>query len=157
MKQFVTFRLREQLLGIEILLVREINQQMEKTFVQLAPPFLCGLANLRGQIVSIFDLATRLGLKALSETEHRYNIVLKTNGELAPIRAREDREDLSTNDDTVGLAVDAIGDVLEVDEDIIEPVPANMGTLDERYLQGIVPMKDELLILLDAGALVTVN
>ncbi len=157
MKQFVTFRLRGQLMGIEILLVREINQQMEKTFVQLAPKFLCGLANLRGHIVSIFDLASRLSLPPLADGEHRYNIVLKTNAELAPIRVREDREDLATNDDTVGLAVDAIGDVLEVDEDIIEPVPANLGALDERYLHGIVPIEGELLILLDAGTLVTIH
>jgi purine-binding chemotaxis protein CheW len=152
--QCVSFRLGEQLLGIEILLVREINRQMDSTRVQLAPEYILGLANLRGQIVTIVDLAARIGLPCNGQADESHNIVLKSNGELAAIRSREKREDLTSTNDPVGLRVDAIGDIVEVETHQIEPVPANLGNMKERFLAGVVPLEKELLILLDVKALV---
>lgn len=152
--QYVSFRLDEQLLGIEILLVREINRQMDATTVQLAPDYILGLANLRGQIVTIFDLAVRLGMTASQNPEESHNIVLKSNTELAAIRVREKREDLSSSNDPVGLRVDAIGDIIEVYPGQIEPIPANLTGMRDRFLSGVVPLESELLILLDVRELV---
>jgi purine-binding chemotaxis protein CheW len=146
--QLVSFRLQEQLLGLEILLVREINRQMESTSVQLASTHIIGLANLRGQIVTIFDLAKRLGMPAGEATEC-HNIVLKTNGELAPVRAREEREDLVSCADPTGLRVDAIGDIIEVKASQLEPTPANLSGVDSRFLSGVVTLDQELMLILD--------
>ena len=60
MTLYTTFKVHDQLFGIEVLLVREINQQMDITYVQKAPEYIRGLINLRGQIVTIFDLSYRL-------------------------------------------------------------------------------------------------
>jgi purine-binding chemotaxis protein CheW len=146
--QLVSFRLQDQLLGLEILLVREINRQMESTPVQLSAPHIIGLANLRGQIVTIFDLAKRLGMPAARAADS-HNIVLKTNSELAPVRAREDREDLVSCADPTGLRVDAIGDIIEVGDSQLEPTPANLYGVDVWFLTGVVTLEHELMLILD--------
>lgn len=147
--QFVSFRLQRQLIGLEILLVREINRQMESTSVQLAPPHIIGLANLRGQIVTIFDLAERLGMAAGETAAECHNIVLKTNAELALVRAREGRDDLVSCADPTGLRVDAIGDIVEVPASRVEPTPANLTGVDSRFLSGVVTLERELMLILD--------
>lgn len=151
MSQYVTFRLSGQLMGMNILLVREINQLMESTYVHRAPEFIVGLINLRGQIVTIFNLVKRLGMEESAE-EQTHNIILKSNFELVSIRAREKRDDLFSTDEMVGLRVDEIGDVMEIDDDRIGPIPANIGHSDHRFLSGVVPLDDELLLILDVGS-----
>jgi purine-binding chemotaxis protein CheW len=148
MRQYVTFHLRGQLFGLEILLVREINQIIECTQVQHAPPFILGLVNLRGQIVTIFDLCVRLGLASSQATDTTHNVVMKSNDELAVIGAREGRGDLRSSDDMVGLRVDAIGEVVELEEERIEPAPANIGQVSARFIAGVVALPGELLVLL---------
>jgi len=157
-KQFVTFELNHQMLGIEILLVREINRQLESTRVELAPSYILGLANLRGQIVTIFDLCAQLGLSAVEPYRgESHNIVLKSNAELGPIRARAQRDDLVTSDEPVGLRVRAIGDITQVNSEEIEPVPANLGAMKGHLLAGVVPLKRSVLILLNVGEVLRKN
>jgi len=157
-KQFVTFELNHQMLGIEILLVREINRQLESTRVELAPSYILGLANLRGQIVTIFDLCSQLGLSASGlEPGESHNIVLKSNAELGPIRARAHRDDLVTSDEPVGLRVRGIGDITQVNSEEIEPLPANLGPIKGHLLAGVVPLKRNVLILLNVGEVLRKN
>ncbi len=153
MTLYTTFKVRDQLFGIEVLLVREINQQMDITYVQKAPDYIRGLINLRGQIVTIFDLSYRLGLGSCKITENAHNIILKSEEELAPIRARENRDDLYCGWETVGLLVDSIGDVIEVDSSRIQPPPANINDIDGRYLSGVVMLDHQLLLAINVKEL----
>lgn len=148
-KQFATFRLDKQLFGIEVLLVREINQQMDITPVQQALDYVRGLINLRGQIITIFDLGVRLGLTPREITADSHSVILKTEEELGPVRHREGREDLRSCGDAVGLLVDKVGDVVEEEETEIEPRPANVGGVDGRFLSGVLKLEKDLLVLLD--------
>ena len=157
-KQFVTFELNHQMLGIEILLVREINRQLESTRVELAPSHILGLANLRGQIVTIFDLCAQLGLSTEGPGQGEcHNIVLKSNAELGQIRARAQRNDLVTSDEPVGLRVQAIGDITQVNSEEIEPLPANLAAINGRFLAGVVPLKRNVLILLNVREVLKKN
>lgn len=149
MKQYTTFRLNGQLFGVEVLLVREINQQMDITPVQKAPPHIRGLINLRGQIITIFDLGVRLGMPPRELKDSDLSLILKTNDELAASRARENREDLITSGDAVGLLAESIGDVVDEDESEIEAPPPNIGEVDGRFLTGVIKLDDGLLVLLD--------
>lgn len=153
MKQFTTFKLDDQLFGIEVLLVREINQQTEITPVPQAASYIRGLINLRGQIVTIFDLGARLGLGPRLIGAKSHNVLLKTNDELAPVRVRENRADLTTAADPVGLLVDAVGDVVEAAETEIEPPPPNIGAVDARFLAGVVKLDAEVLVILEVAEL----
>ena len=148
-RQVVTFQVGQQWLGVDILLVREINRQLECTPVQLAPTHFIGLSNLRGQVVTIIDLARRLHQHHRSEDGKCHDIVLKGEQELATLRVREKRPDLMTSNDLVGLRVDAIGDIVEVEAEQIEPVPANLAEIDAKYVSGIVSVSCGLVLLLD--------
>ena len=146
-RSFATFTLNDHLFGIDILLVREINKQLDVTNVPKAPNYIRGLINLRGQIVTILDLACRLGLDK-DKLGSSFNIILKTEAELESLRKTEDRSDLSSCPDKVGLLVDKIQDVITVEESTINPPPANRGKLDGRYLSGVVHFNQQLISIL---------
>lgn len=146
MNQYSTFRLGDRLFGLDIMMIREINRILDITPVPHAKTHIRGLINLRGQIVTILDLAVRLGLPRLDIGEESHNIILKTNAELAA--ARHDKN-FSTSTDLVGFLVDAIGDVLEADESSIEPPSANVSEAEGRFLSGVIKTDAGLLVLLD--------
>ena len=152
--QLVTFYLGAQIFGIDILLVREINRHLDTTVVQLAPDYIIGLSNLRGQIVTIVDPWVRMGLARQGPNEDVYNIIVKTNNELAPLRARGSLdESVGTCRDPVGIRADNIGDIIDVESKRIEPVPANLGIVEEQFLSGVVPTPSQLIIILNVARL----
>ena len=151
MKQYATFRLDEHLFGIDVLLVREINQYMVITPVPLASQSIRGLINLRGQIVTVVDLGMLIGLDPREITRESHSLVLKTSDDLASLRMRFGNADLTGPTDTVGLLVDGVGDVVDVDENEMEPPPANVGDVDGQYLSGVIKLEKELLVLLNIG------
>ena len=148
MSQYSTFRLGDRMFGLDIVLIREINRILDITPVPHAKPFIRGLINLRGQIVTILDLGVRLGLarQELAETSH--NIILKTNAELAGMRAADGSQP-RTATDLVGFLVDAIGDVVEADAGTIEPPSANVSETEGGFLSGVIKTDVGLLVLLD--------
>ncbi|MBF0527874.1 MAG: chemotaxis protein CheW [Deltaproteobacteria bacterium] len=133
-KQFVTFRIEGHLMGIDVRHVREVNRSLDVTPVPLSPDYVLGLVNLRGQILTIFDLRVRLGLESRAIDAETHNIVLKL--------------------DDVGLLVDAISEVIMVDENEIEPPPANIGDIEAYFINGVVKLEQELLIFLSARKLI---
>jgi purine-binding chemotaxis protein CheW len=128
--QYVTFRIDENLAGIDILNVREINRMLDITEVQHSPGYVRGLVNLRGKTVTVFDLGVRLGLAPRKITSDSQNIILKQ--------------------DAVGLLVDSIGDVVETVDDQIEVPPANIGGIEGGFIQGVLKLTNELLIILSS-------
>lgn len=149
MRQFSTFKVEGHLLGIDLLMVREINQQHTVTPVPHAPAHIRGFINLRGQIVTVFDLAVRLGGQPRELGRSSHIVVLKTDDQLVAHRARTGKAHLQGSVDPVGLLVDDIGDVVETDDDNVEPAPANVGDLDARFFAGVVPLARDLLLVLD--------
>jgi purine-binding chemotaxis protein CheW len=149
-QQYATFIIDEHLFGINVLLVREINPHTNITPVDLAPEFVRGLMNLRGQIVTIIDPALRLGIGKRAITPRSRCVVLKTARE---IEEREDAAGLIADavNDNVGLLVDAIGDMVSADTRSIEPPPANIGDIDGRYMSGVFKLDGRLMIVLKTG------
>lgn len=145
-KSFVSFQLDDQLFGIDIRQVREINRHLDLTPVPLAPDYVRGLVNLRGQIITILDLKKRLGLGSAELSNISHNIILKTEAELGSHRIED--ESLSTISDKASFWVDAIGDVITIDTIEIDPPPANMGEVDGKYLSGVVKLDNRLLSIL---------
>lgn len=148
-RSFVSFSVGEQLFGIDILLVREINRQLDISIVPQAPSYVRGLINLRGQIVTVVDLSYRLG-----RTEHplsplSHNIIIKNEAELSLLRSQQEFSDLNTTHDSVGLLVDSIGEVVRAEEDTIEPAPANMGLPDGQFVTGVIQLENRLMAILN--------
>lgn len=145
MEQIVTFYLDDTLFGVPILAVREINPLVEMTPVPLAQESFRGLINLRGQVVTVFDPRIMLGFGKREIQNRSRLIIIKTNEELSEVAATRG---IKTSDDPVGILVDAIGDVLTTEETEIEAPPANLRVGEQKYVKGIVKLKDQLLVLL---------
>jgi len=149
LSQFSTFRLGDRLFGLDLMVIREINRILDITPVPHGREHIRGLINLRGQIVTIIDLAVRLGLPPPPITDGSHNIILKTEGELAAIRRTDSCKRLTTSVDLVGFLVDSIGDVVEADESSIDPPSANVSEAEGRFLAGVIKTDAGLLVLLD--------
>src|SRR5262245_16999243 len=107
-RQYCTFFLEPYYFGIDVLKVQEIIRYQDMTRVPLAPPVVCGLINLRGQIVTAIDLRRRLELPERPGGQLPVNVVVHTD------------------DGAVSLLVDEIGDVLQVSEEAFESPPETL-------------------------------
>ncbi len=114
--------------------VREVVPFRRPTRLPGAPPHVLGIVNLRGTVVTVIDLARRLGLADIP-TENRC-IVLMNRGNRP-----------------VGLMVDGVRDVIVADEGMIEQSREGGGSLSE-LATGIVRLDDEMILLLDLKLLV---
>ena len=133
--QVVVCQLGQESYGLDISSVYEIIRFQECTAVPAAPSFVDGVINLRGIIIPVMDMASRFGQSRGETTKSTRIIVAGTNGR------------------RVGLVVDAVTEVLMVSEDAVEPTPEVASGFDSAYIRGIAKIGDELVILLDLGAL----
>ena len=153
MSQYSTFYLGERRFGLPILSVRELIRVCDITPVPLAPQHVRGLINLRGQIVTILDLAVRLGLKERSDAKESHVVILKSGESPASARERPGDEGGAAGEDMAGFLVDAVGDVVEAEPSLIEPVPANVTDTDNQCLQFVIKTGTGLLILLNLDSI----
>ena len=149
MRQFATFRIDDRLFGINVLQVREINRVLDITPVPSAPAYVRGLVNLRGQVVTVFDLGVRLGLASREIGHLSHNIILKTSAELSKLGALNSGDEFFRIQDAVGLLVDDIGDVVQATESDIESPPANVADVQGRFFSGVIELADDLLVILN--------
>jgi purine-binding chemotaxis protein CheW len=134
-RQYSTFRVHDLYFGIEVVKVQEVIRRQEMTAVPLASSAIEGLINLRGQIVIAIDTRRSLGLPGIEGEDQRANIVIRSD------------------DTTVSLLVDEIGDVVDVPLDRYAPVPDNMPAERKELIECVYDMKEGLMLVLDTGRL----
>lgn len=130
-RQLVVFQLGEETYGIDIAQVQEIIRMQEITEVPGAPGFVEGVINLRGRVIPVIDLRKRFALSQREDQKSTRIIVV----EVLP--------------HTVGMIVDAVDEVLRMNEDQIEPPSPLIASIDTEYLRGVGKLPDRLLVLLD--------
>lgn len=135
-EQLLTFFVRGQEFGIEILRVRELQSWVEPTPMPQAPQWLKGVINLRGEIVPISDLRERLGFEGLASGPLTVVVVIRVFA--------------SGRDRTLGLVVDAMSEVLTIEG--VQPAPQLTGG-DRPWARGIARTEKGLITLLDVDAL----
>ncbi len=128
---YCSFQVGDFLFGVETGRVQEVLRGFSVTPVPLAPAWVAGLVNLRGQVVTVLDLKGRLGLTGDSGASPGFCVILK------------DREEW------IGLPVDGIGDVLEPPSGSFEQVPATLTGESRRLIRGAYKLKRSLLLALD--------
>lgn len=153
--QLATFRVGESLIGVEILLVKEIHRMLALTPVPGASQVFRGLVNLRGKIVTVIDMNEALGQERDDERTNQKLLVLKTADELLRVRGAEHIvEDLDQeNDDMVGLLIDTMEEGVTVDSSDILPVPTNLDETKKKLISGVIKQDDELILLLHVSEL----
>lgn len=137
--QVCTFTVGDHRYGIRVDIVREIIKTLPAAAVPLAPPDVLGLVNLRGRIVLAIDLRVRLGYAESSDGG------IDDQGVTAADRMNLVIED---DDDLVSLVVDAVGDVVDIDERQREEVPANVPEAQRAMLQAVYKISDDDLLML---------
>lgn len=129
--QYATFYVGELLLGIPIDQVREINRQLDSTEVPHAPDYVRGVINLRGDVVTVVDLATILGMQRTELSRTSRNVIIHWQDQL------------------VGLAVDRVADIIGVAPEEIAPTPANVAGVEGRFFKGVRTTDSTIVVILD--------
>jgi purine-binding chemotaxis protein CheW len=139
--EYLTFRLGEEEYGIDILRVQEIRSYEAPTRIANAPPFIKGVVNLRGVIVPIIDLRLKLGCSSAEYNAFTVVIVLNLRGRV------------------VGVIIDSVSDVLQLDRDHIKPAPEMTTAVDAGYITGLGTVQtgdaQRMLILMDIEGLLS--
>ncbi|MBF0285063.1 MAG: purine-binding chemotaxis protein CheW [Magnetococcales bacterium] len=155
-----TFTLGDLYLGIDIILVREINRSLECTPVPGAPEYIRGMLNIRGRVITLFDLRRRLGWNTQDENgaapKKQYNVILKTRPEVLELN-RKVGEAKCFWQDPVGLVVDQLGDVRDIVDDSILHPPANLKGISASFVEGVVEFEKNLLVILDVASVLGVD
>lgn len=137
--QYLTFILAGEEYGVDILRVQEIRGWTSATVIPNVPEYVRGVINLRGTIVPIIDLRRRFGMTDAAYGPTTVVIVLKI---------------LGTNGDRVmGIVVDAVSDVYNVDRQAIKSPPDFGGKLSVDFIRGLATVNDKMVIVLDIDRL----
>ncbi len=134
--KYLTFKLANEEYGVEILKVREINGLMDITAVPQMPHYMKGVINLRGKVVPVIDLRLKFGLNEAEHTDQTCIIVVDVGRE-------------------VGIIVDTVSEVLDINNDNIEPPPTLNRSVDTSFILGMGKVGDAVKILLDINKVLT--
>jgi purine-binding chemotaxis protein CheW len=142
MVQLIVFRLGDEDYGIRIEQVKEVTVTPEVARMPKTPPFIKGIANLRGDIIAILDLEERFRLRPAGR----------------PLPERSYTVAVEAADYTLGLVVREVPRPLTLPLSQIEPAPEfvqDAGSRD-KYLEGIAKLPDgNIIIVLDMRKLLT--
>jgi purine-binding chemotaxis protein CheW len=136
-REYLTFRLSQEEYGIDILKVQEIRGYEPPTRIANAPTFIKGVVNLRGTIVPIVDM--RLKFNCPEAEYNSFTVVIILN-----LRTR-----------IIGIVVDSVSDVLELQPESIKAAPDIDSVVDNSCILGLGSVSDRMLILLDIERLMS--
>jgi len=132
----MTFRLGEQLYGVNILEVQEIRRYAAPTPLPDVPLHVKGVINLRGAVVPVFDMRVRFNLP--SAAIDRLTVII-----VVVIKHR-----------SVGLVVDEVTRVARLSAESLRPAPTLSRHVDTSFIVGLAAQEEELVTILDVARLV---
>lgn len=132
--QLVAFRLAAEEYAVPVQNVEGIIKLTEPTKVPGSPPFIRGVINLRGKVISILDLRRRFLMHPLRDESDARVLVVHHDGK------------------NVGILVDEVSEVLTLDTSTIQPPPPEVVATESRAVEGLCNFDERLIIILDLGA-----
>ncbi|WP_127904424.1 chemotaxis protein CheW [Solirhodobacter olei] len=130
-RELVTFKAADQDFCVDIMSIREIRGWSKTTVMPHAPDYVLGVMNLRGAVVPVIDLSRRLGL-GVTEADGRHVIIIALIG-----------------DQTVGLLVESVSDILGISTESIQPTPEIASDSARSFVSGIICVEKRTLRLID--------
>jgi purine-binding chemotaxis protein CheW len=135
--QWVTFRLAGETYGINVMQVQEVLRHSDIAPVPGAPPYVLGIINLRGNVVTVIDTRHRFGLTSGELTENTRIVIIEADSHV------------------IGILVDSVAEVVYLRQSEIENAP-NVGNDESaKFIQGVCHKNEELLILIELDKLLT--
>jgi purine-binding chemotaxis protein CheW len=134
-RQYLTFKLGEEVFALEVANVREILEFTTVTKVPRTPEFMRGVINLRGSVVPVMDMRLRFGLQATEKTVNTCIIVVEVS--------------LEGETTVLGALVDSVQEVFELEPDQIEPPPKFGVRMKAEFIKGMGKRDNQFIIILD--------
>ncbi len=135
--KFLTFVLGDEIYGIEILKAREIIGLMDITTVPQTPDYMKGVINLRGKVIPVIDLRMKFSMLENEHTKETCVIVVEVNGT------------------SIGLIVDSVSEVADIDGAEIEDAPNFGQGIDSSFIMGLGKVKEKIIIMLDIDSVLS--
>jgi purine-binding chemotaxis protein CheW len=135
----VSFELNKEEFGINILMVQEIIRMMQITKVPNSPDFIDGVVNIRGKVIPVVNLRTKLGMPRKEHDSMTRIIVVEIMKK------------------TVGFLVDAVHEVLRIPANITEAPPELVAGINSEYIKAVGKLEDRLLILIDLEKILSIS
>jgi purine-binding chemotaxis protein CheW len=134
-RAYLTLHALDSTFALPVACARSVFKIEALTRVPLAPPYLSGLANLRGEIVAVVCLARRLDPNARLSGVGRLAVVVEWGVE------------------TFALAVQEIGDVIHADDGEAAPMPIHVDIRTAALMSGVLRSGLALIPILDPPSL----
>lgn len=131
--QLVSFTLNDEMFGVDILRVQEINRMVSITKIPQTPHYIEGVINLRGKIIPILDIRKKFNIE-VREWDKNTRIIV-----------------IDVNNSVIGMVVDSVSEVLRIPKNSIEPSPKITSSVGMDYINGVVKLEDKLLIFLEVS------
>ena len=133
--QYLSFKLGEEIFALEISSVREVLEFTRVTKVPNTPEFMRGVINLRGGVVPVVDMKLKFGMGKTEATIDTCIIIVEIiiDDELT----------------ILGAMADSVREVMQLQQDEIEPPPRIGTRLDVDFIKGMGKKDDEFIIILD--------
>lgn len=141
--QYLTFLTGGETFAIGILDVKEIIEIEHITRVPMMPTFISGIINLRGSVVPVVELSTRLGRKASKITKKSCIVLVE-------VRSKDEAQ-------TIGMMVDEVNEILEIDEAHVQPAPQFGTDIRTEFIRAMGRVDDRFIILLDVSHVLSVE
>jgi purine-binding chemotaxis protein CheW len=135
-KLLATFYVRSAVCALDAARVQEVIRLGAITRVRRSAEAILGIINLRGRIVTVLDAGLPMGLPPIEPTADARVFIIEDRGEF------------------VGLLVDRVGEVVEIDEGLLEPLPGNLSALQARYLKGVYRTQNRVIALVQVEEMV---
>jgi purine-binding chemotaxis protein CheW len=129
--ELIAFRIGEQEFCVDIMSVREIRGWTPATPLPRSPSCMKGVINLRGAVLPIIDLGARFGLTT-SDPTARHVIMVAHIG-----------------DRTVGLLVDAVSDIIQLTDELVQPTPDVASDQVKTFVKGIFAIDGRMISLIE--------
>jgi len=128
--ELIAFRVGDQEFCVDIMQVREIRGWTQATPLPRAPNYIKGVINLRGAVLPVVDLGARLGL-AVTEVTARHVVMVVNQGSR-----------------TLGLLVEAVSDIINMTEDMIQPTPDVACDTVKTFVKGLFSIDGRMISLI---------
>jgi purine-binding chemotaxis protein CheW len=144
--QYLTFQLNDIEYAVDVKIIETVIEYSGSTAVPTPLSYMRGVIDLRGQIIPLIDLRKKLNLSPRSDEADMSVIVFAVMN-----------HDPAKMPLTVGALVDAVSEVISIDEKDIHTGQGEYADLWQRYVSGVVKVDDRMLVMLSAEGLFSVE
>jgi len=139
--QVLTFKLAEEVYGVNIMFVKEVIDHTKVTKVPQTPDYMEGVINLRGNVVPVIDLKHKFGMGSTKKTVNTCVIIVEV--------------DIEDEVVVLGAMADSVQEVVEFDYENIEPAPKIGTSLRTEFIEGMAKKGDDFVIILNINSVFT--